>query len=134
MADGVSRPHSKPGRPESEWEPLEERLRQTAHLAAEFAAAFGAEPWGRAPGLWHDLGKYRADFHARLRGEPRQVDHAVVGALPAFEGLHARRASGDDPSSASRGANATCREERCFRHGDVLGRPRETAHDAQSRA
>lgn len=36
---------------------LREHLEGTAKLAAEFAAEFGAEEWGRLAGLWHDLGK-----------------------------------------------------------------------------
>ena len=34
---------------------LEEHLRETAEMAAEFAAAFGCQEWGRLAGLWHDL-------------------------------------------------------------------------------
>lgn len=37
-------------------------LQGTAQLAAEFAAAFGAETDGRFAGLLHDIGKYTAGF------------------------------------------------------------------------
>ena len=48
--------------PESEWEPLEDHLREVSDLAAKFAAAFGASEWGRLAGRWHDLGKYSREF------------------------------------------------------------------------
>lgn len=77
--------HTLPNRPETEWEPLEDHLRLTAELAARFAAAFGAEEWGRLAGLWHDLGKYQQAFQDLLRGEKRQVEHAGAGAVLAEE-------------------------------------------------
>jgi len=50
--------HSLEGRPESQWQRLDEHLQNVAELAAGFAKAFGAEKWAYAAGLWHDLGKY----------------------------------------------------------------------------
>lgn len=64
---------------------LSDHLRATADLAAGFAAAFGAAPWGRLIGTWHDLGKYQAAFQARIRGERVDVEHSTVGALLAAE-------------------------------------------------
>lgn len=58
-------------------------LQGTAQLAAEFAAAFGAETDGRFAGLLHDIGKYTAGFQKRLRGGPL-VDHSTAGAQEAF--------------------------------------------------
>lgn len=58
---------------------LEDHLNGTADLAGRFAAAFGAEDWGRTAGLLHDVGKSSAEFQARLRGGPK-VDHATAGA------------------------------------------------------
>lgn len=76
--------HSIPGRqPEAGWEPLREHLEQVATLAAQFAEPFGSAEWGRLAGLWHDLGKYRAAFQARLEGERIQVEHAGAGAALA---------------------------------------------------
>lgn len=75
--------HSFEGRPPERWEPLEDHLHAVARLAAEFAGAFGAEEWGRLAGLWHDLGKYRPEFQARLLGSREQVEHAGVGAALA---------------------------------------------------
>lgn len=49
--------HTKEGRPPSDWQPLEEHLKNVAEKAKEFAEAFGAGDWGYLAGLWHDLGK-----------------------------------------------------------------------------
>jgi CRISPR-associated endonuclease/helicase Cas3 len=76
--------HSLPHRPESEWEPLEVHLQAVAERAGEFAAAFGAREWGGLAGLWHDLGKYKTEFQARLRGSREQVEHAGTGAALAM--------------------------------------------------
>jgi CRISPR-associated endonuclease/helicase Cas3 len=75
--------HSLPDRPESEWEDLAEHLHKVADLASGFAGAFGAAEWGRLAGLWHDLGKYRPEFQARLRGSREAVEHAGAGAALA---------------------------------------------------
>jgi HD superfamily phosphohydrolase YqeK len=53
--------HSLPGRPTSEWEPLEEHLTRVAELARQFARRFDAAEWGYLAGLWHDMGKYRPE-------------------------------------------------------------------------
>lgn len=75
--------HSLEGRPEDEWEPLEVHLEQVADLAREFASKFGAGEWGYLAGLWHDLGKYQADFQKRLRGARIHAPHAGIGAALA---------------------------------------------------
>src|SRR4051794_11355014 len=75
--------HSLAGHSESEWEELEAHLRAVAFRAEEFAAAFEAGEWGRLAGLWHDLGKARPEFQARLRGSGESVEHAGVGAALA---------------------------------------------------
>lgn len=77
--------HSLQGRPESDWEDLETHLRQVADLAAGFASPFGASEWARLAGLWHDLGKFRPEFQARLRGSGESVEHAGAGAVLAFD-------------------------------------------------
>src|SRR5947199_4946087 len=76
--------HSLEGRPESEWEPLDDHLRAVADKAEEFAAAFEVREWGHLAGLWHDLGKARPEFQERLRGSGLAVEHAGVGAALAF--------------------------------------------------
>lgn len=69
---------------------LGEHLQQTAHLACEFADAFGCRTWGRLAGLWHDLGKYSSGFQQYLLNGGPKTEHAVIGALHAvqqFKGL-----------------------------------------------
>jgi len=90
--------HSLQGRPKSEWQPLEEHLRNVAELAGGFSAAFDSEQWGRLAGLWHDIGKYSRAFQRRilaLGGEDAhiegvaRVDHSTAGAqhvVKAVEG------------------------------------------------
>lgn len=89
--------HTLEGRPPEEWEPLEDHLRLVAGGndqfpgAAGFAAEFGAADWGRLMGLWHDLGKYSAEFQAYLRmagdadvdSRRGSVDHSTAGAQHA---------------------------------------------------
>lgn len=45
------------GKPPSDWQPLEEHLKNVAEMARLFADAFGAGDWGYLAGLWHDLGR-----------------------------------------------------------------------------
>jgi CRISPR-associated endonuclease/helicase Cas3 len=81
--------HSIAGRPQSFWEPLAEHLDIVGQLAAWFCQPFGSADWGRLAGLWHDMGKYRAEFQARIRGGREQVEHAGLGAALA-ESKHLR--------------------------------------------
>ena len=81
--------HSLENRPISEWQPLEEHLRNVAELAAEFASPFGGEEWARLAGLWHDLGKYSNEFQKKLydangiechlETKPGRVIHSQAG-------------------------------------------------------
>ncbi len=68
---------------ESGWQLLSVHLRNVAELAAGFAAPFGAADEARLAGLLHDLGKYRDEFQAYLRGECAssvETQHAIFGA------------------------------------------------------
>jgi CRISPR-associated endonuclease/helicase Cas3 len=72
------------------WQPLSAHLRNVAELAAKFAAPMGpaAESEAHLTGIMHDLGKYRNEFQAYLRGErSSSVDtqHAIFGAAWAAE-------------------------------------------------
>lgn len=84
--------------------PLEEHLQEVSRISGEFAAIFGNDDWGRIAGLWHDLGKYKADFQEYIRarsgyerdeaeeGGPGKVDHTAAGAIHAVERMgHAGR-------------------------------------------
>lgn len=77
--------HSLPGRPQSEWETLDEHAAAVAELARSFAEAFGAGDWGELLGRWHDLGKVQPKFQRYIRGEDAQgTPHAWVGAIHAY--------------------------------------------------
>lgn len=76
--------HSLENQPEDRWEPLGDHLRRVAALARRFADVFDAGPWGELAGLWHDLGKFRPEFQARLRGSREHVEHAGIGAALAW--------------------------------------------------
>ena len=88
--------HTLPGRPPEEWQPLDAHLHEVARRASDFTSAFGAEEWGRLAGLWHDLGKYSAEFQAYLEsafdsddesGPMRGPDHSTAGAQHAVSVL-----------------------------------------------
>ena len=49
--------HSLDEKPPSEWQPLEEHLKNVAGMARSFADSFDAREWGYLAGLWHDVGR-----------------------------------------------------------------------------
>ena len=49
--------HSLDGEPPSDWQPLEEHLKNVAEMARLFADAFGVSDWGYLAGLWRDFGR-----------------------------------------------------------------------------
>src|SRR6059036_1067700 len=76
--------------------PLRDHLESVGRLAAEFAKGFGGDDWANLAGLWHDLGKYSAEFQryirtatgyereeAHIEGNVGRVDHSTAGALHA---------------------------------------------------
>lgn len=85
--------HSREGKPRAEWQRLEEHLKRTAERSAEFAKPFGGEDWAYLAGLWHDAGKYSADFQSYLEiqteacaeSQPGRVDHSTAGAQHAVK-------------------------------------------------
>jgi len=77
--------HSTARPDRADWQPLAEHLRSVAALTEQRAARFGAGEWGNVAGLLHDLGKYSAEFQARLEGRSARVDHSTAGALEAGE-------------------------------------------------
>jgi len=76
--------HSLPGKPPSEWQLLEDHLKNVAELARSFAEPFGAGEWAYLAGLWHDLGKHQSEFQDKLRGKQIGVEHSGLGAAHAF--------------------------------------------------
>lgn len=78
---------------------LEEHLREVAKGAAKFAETFGSSDWGFLAGIWHDLGKYSAEFQRRIKfvsgydpeahleGHLGRVDHSTAGAQHAIAQL-----------------------------------------------
>jgi CRISPR-associated endonuclease/helicase Cas3 len=75
--------HSVSGESRSEWQDLRDHLLSVASGARSRAEKFGAGTWGEAAGLLHDLGKYSAEFQARLSGAAASVDHSTAGAQVA---------------------------------------------------
>ena len=79
--------------------PLEDHLKTTGTLAASFAERFASREWGRVAGLWHDLGKFSADFQSYIKkasgydseahitsetgAAPARVNHSTAGAIHA---------------------------------------------------
>lgn len=92
--------HSVDGKPVSEWHRLHDHLQGVANIAREFAGTFNSGDWAYLAGLWHDLGKYSADFQDMLRSntgseahiETRhgRVDHSTAGAIHAIEKFRTR--------------------------------------------
>lgn len=89
--------HSKENEPPTNWQPLEDHLKNVAEMARSFAEAFGAGDWGYIAGLWHDLGKYSDEFQqkiniqegkdAHIETKPGHIDHSTAGAQYAIKAL-----------------------------------------------
>ena len=87
--------HSLDSRPKSEWEPLETHLIEVAEMAEAFCKPFGFSQHAYLTGLWHDLGKYSAEFQAMIGASeeasletlPGRVDHSTFGAQHASKQL-----------------------------------------------
>ena len=87
--------HSIENKPQSDWQLLEDHLRNVAELAKSFAGEFGSSGWGYLAGLWHDLGKYSVEFQSYLKSQneacaeslPGRVDHSSAGAQHAMRSI-----------------------------------------------
>lgn len=93
------------GGSDSQWRThaLSEHLNEVAKRAAEFASVFDAQALAHLAGLWHDLGKYSAEFqgyirnasgfervNAHVEGRPGRVNHSSAGGLHAIVQLGAQ--------------------------------------------
>ncbi len=67
---------------------LKDHLLGVAELTRFYAQVFHAGELGYAAGLLHDLGKYKAKFQARIRGQPIAVTHSTTGALAIGSNWH----------------------------------------------
>lgn len=70
-----------------QWQLLKDHLRNVASLARHFAEPLGLAEEAELAGLLHDLGKYREEFQAYLRGERTssvETQHAIYGAAWAL--------------------------------------------------
>ncbi|MEI6971296.1 MAG: CRISPR-associated endonuclease Cas3'' [bacterium] len=72
--------HSREGRPQAEWQPLEEHLKAVADLAHKFAEPFGSGEWAWNAGWLHDVGKAAHEFQAYLLRENGLDDAEYDGA------------------------------------------------------
>jgi CRISPR-associated endonuclease/helicase Cas3 len=73
--------HSTGRADRSDWQPLDDHLRQTGLKAAAFADKFGAAKAAALAGWLHDLGKYSEAYQAYIGGGgPGGVDHSTAGA------------------------------------------------------
>jgi CRISPR-associated endonuclease/helicase Cas3 len=79
---------------------LSEHLESVGEMASAFAGSFGNGDWARVAGIWHDLGKYSAEFQTYIRkasgyeredahveGRAGRVDHSTAGAIHAVASL-----------------------------------------------
>ncbi|BAJ63262.1 MULTISPECIES: CRISPR-associated helicase/endonuclease Cas3 [Anaerolinea] len=71
--------HRREDKDREDWQPLIDHLRKTAEMARDFGKDANVAELAYIAGLFHDLGKYSAEFQKRLEGGPR-VDHSTAGA------------------------------------------------------
>jgi CRISPR-associated endonuclease/helicase Cas3 len=69
--------------PRAAWQELRTHLLGVARRACDFSNVFDSREWGNCAGLWHDLGKYSAEFQAKLAGAAISAEHSGVGAALA---------------------------------------------------
>ncbi|MFL9503711.1 CRISPR-associated endonuclease Cas3'', partial [Rhodopseudomonas palustris] len=73
--------HSGSKSDRSDWQLLEDHLRQVADLAAAKAAPLGLAEAARLAGKLHDFGKHDPAFDRVLQGRQERVDHSTAGGM-----------------------------------------------------
>lgn len=86
--------------PIGNWElhQLEDHLSKVGTIASKLAGKFGAQELAKIIGLWHDLGKFKAEFQERIKiksgydeeahlegHKANSVKHAITGAMHSME-------------------------------------------------
>jgi len=71
--------HSGRAADKSDWQGLKEHLERVSALASRMAETLGLGKAASLAGLFHDLGKYTAEFQKRLTGVETPVDHSTAG-------------------------------------------------------
>lgn len=86
--------HSLEGKPQSQWQLIETHLKNVAEMARSFSNDFKAGEWGYLAGIWHDIGKYSAEFQKRIGADEDahiensiRPDHSTAGAKHAVKTL-----------------------------------------------
>lgn len=72
------------GENKRDWQLLRMHLTAVADMSRAFAERFGAGELGYLAGILHDVGKYSAEFQAKLEGKKQRVDHSTAGAKEAM--------------------------------------------------
>jgi CRISPR-associated endonuclease/helicase Cas3 len=72
--------HSTKDESRANWQPLSEHLIAAADRAEQLGRRIGLPKAARLATLLHDVGKYTAEFQARLAGAKNRVDHSTAGA------------------------------------------------------
>jgi HD domain len=88
--------HSTSDPSQQDWQRLSDHRQSVAKLAGQHGEWLGVAKAAARAGLLHDLGKYTAEFQARLKGSPERVDHSTAGAWQVM-----RLASGNDDKVVS---------------------------------
>ncbi|HOZ49869.1 MAG TPA: CRISPR-associated helicase Cas3' [Candidatus Hydrogenedentes bacterium] len=95
--------HSVPGRPQDQWQILDEHLRNVAETAAHFGAEFDSADWAYNAGWLHDVGKAEDAFQAYLAREndldDSDYDHSGLGRVNHSSAGGALSADGLAPSA-----------------------------------